>query len=392
MNSRYIKQHISKILSLILCVALVSAVYFVPASATHSNYNNKSDYWLANWYGLDELPYGSDTGVVYIYWANFQDTNSVYGRGDLTLCFDKCTYMERYHGDVSASIGGIDYVILDDYPNSHIWGMKSGSNFSFTCISDHPVLYTWSNTGEDWKQLPWTYCFTSEYTSVADGTGIYTTTTTLYVYVDINLNSVCGAQTPTGSYTWGLYSNSLMVNNLSGNWDKTEDYSVTFNVPKDSHNKFNNWNNAIADCPYIFEAYPTTAALMDWDLYYIENAIYNTLSNYLKSIDDTLYMQLDELYVISDTLQAILDGQDYPEGGLFNNTSDSDVIDGAIGEISSDTSAADYIHTLAVSFEFIRKLWDKIVGVFGFGSIIGLLLFLAFVAYLLGRALKGRSD
>lgn len=392
MNSRYILRHLFKILSLILCVALVSAVFFIPASATHSNYTNNSDYWLANWYGLDELPYGTNSGVVYIYWSRFANSASSYGRGDLTLCFDKCTYMERYHGDVTSSIGGVDYILLDDYPNSHLWGMKSGSFFSFSCVSDHPVLYTWGNTGENWKTLPWTYCYTSEYTSVADGTGIYTTTTTLYVYVDVNLNSVCNAQKPASSSTWGLYSNSLMINNLSGNWDKTEDYSVTFNVPCDSHNTFNNWNTANSDCPYIFEAYPSTSALLDWSLYYLENSIYNKLSYYLQDIDDVLCYQLDELYVISDILQSILNGQDYPDGGLFNDTSQSDVIDGAIGSISSDTSASDYIHTLAVSFEFIRKLWDKIVGVFGFGSIIGLLLFLAFVAYLLGRALKGRSE
>ena len=84
--------------------------------------------------------------------------------------------------------------------------------------------------------------------------------------------------------------------------------------------------------------------------------------------------------------------EDYPSGGLLNDKSYSDQIDGVIGEVKTDTSASQYITSLSASFIVIRGIWDKIVNTFGFASVIGLLLFLAFVAYLLGRALKGRSE
>ena len=112
----------------------------------------------------------------------------------------------------------------------------------------------------------------------------------------------------------------------------------------------------------------------------------------LGNIEGAIYEQNEMINQMNDTLSQIMHPEDYPAGGLLNDKSFSDKLDGVLGDINTDTSASQYITSLSASFIVIRGIWDKIVNSFGFAPVIGLLLFLAFVAYLLGRALKGRSE
>lgn len=415
---------IVKILSVFMCMSLVVSVFFVSATAGQYTDSNPSVYHLANWYGLDELPYGNDSGVVYL-----KTWNSEGKKIDLTICFNKCSPLVDYVGDrgsVTYTSGSNETALIDNFTYSHIWGLQSGAtshgnSFYFSCISDTPVYYTYGNTGENWKTLPWSYIseqvrITQKgFSSSSDSGEVESndvnvkTYRTIYVYLDVDLGAY-GFSIPSGN-RWYCYSNKLMTNSVSANYQKDymELYAITFNTPYDSQYEGNtNYNTAKSDVyTYAFACYPSTQALIDIKYFEKEQAMYQlfysrlgTISFDLSVIRDNIeyiYYNTDTIIENQNTIIEILQqlatgGETYPDDGLLNDKTYSDQVDGVIGDISTDTSSANFIHTLSASFIVIRGLWDKIVGIFGLYSVIGLLLFLAFTAYLLGRALKGRSD
>ena len=83
---------LKKVLFVVLTLSLIVTVFTISATAGEYPYINKSKYHLANWYGLDELPYGNDTGVVYLRHNNGKKWI------DLSICFDKCTPISQYFG------------------------------------------------------------------------------------------------------------------------------------------------------------------------------------------------------------------------------------------------------------------------------------------------------
>lgn len=399
-----------KCLCIVLTLLIVVTVFTISATAGQYTYINQSKYHLANWYGLDELPYGNDTGVVYLRHHNGKKWI------DLTICFDKCTPMSQYLGSLDDSVNYEDNSIIKDFNCSHLWGLKSGgalapdaNRFLFSCVSDSPILYTYGNTGEDWKTLPWTYVSTPVQRSTWNADlqngnvypGTFPSYKTCYVYLDVDLSSY--GFIPKSMTKYWVYSNKLMVNNLSGNYEKdnVDFYGVTFNIPYDSQysgsSTYFSQGNEITE--YALACYPSSDCLRDWQLMAKENSWYTKFFDSLKRIEDnqqkTLSFQTDvkaKLDEMNDTLSQIMHPEDYPSGGLLKDKTYSDKVDGLLGDVKTDTSASQYITSLSASFIVIRGLWDKIVNSFGFAPVIGLLLFLAFVAYLLGRALKGRSE
>ena len=401
---------LKKVLCVVLTLSLIVTVFTISATAGEYTYINKSKYHLANWYGLDELPYGDDTGVVYLRHHNGSKWI------DLTICFDKCTPISLYLGSLDDIENYEDNSIIKDFNCSHLWGLKSGgalapdaNRFLFSCVSDSPILYTYGNTGEDWKTLPWTYVSTPVQRSTWNADlqngnvtpGTFPSYKTCYVYLDVDLSSY--GFIPKSMTKYWVYSNKLMVNNLSGNYEKdnVDFYGVTFNIPHDSQysgsSTYFSQGNEITE--YALACYPSSDCLRDWQLMAKQNSWYTKFFDSLKRIEDnqqkTLTFQTDvksKLDEMNDTLSQIMHPEDYPSGGLLNDKSMSDKLDGVLGDISSDTSAGNFINTLSASFMVIRGIWDKIVSTFGLYSVIGLLLFLAFTAYLFGRALKGRDS
>lgn len=396
-----------KILSFVLIFVLTISVFSLTAFAGEYTDTNKSKYHLANWYGLDELPYGENSGVVYLKFHNGSKWI------DLTICFNKCTPMAQYVGSLDSPSNYENNVIIKDFACSHLWGLKSGAkvslgnSFYFSCVSDSPVLYTFGNTGENWKELKWSYVSTPVYRDfeTVDGQlGTLPSYKTCYVYLDVPLSTI-GFHMQTDA-RWYCYSNQLMVNNLSGNYskDNIDLIAITYNVPRDSNysgtDSYNTVKTDIAE--YAYACYPSSECLRDWQLWDLENKNFKKISDSLSMLDNlyfslggiegAIYDQNEKLDQMNETLNQIMHPEDYPSGGLLNDKSYSDQIDGVIGDINTDTSASQYITSLSASFIVIRGIWDKIVNTFGFAPVIGLLLFLAFVAYLLGRALKGRSE
>lgn len=401
---------VRKIFCTFLTLCLVITGFFVSALAGEYTGINKSKYHLANWYGLDELPYGNDTGVVYL------KTHNGVKWIDLTICFNKCSPLVDFIGDLGSATDtdtSQNQALIDNFNYTHIWGLKSGAtsngnSFYFSCISDSPVYYTYGNTGEDWKTFPFTYVSQAVWTSqkkppaneISDST--VKRYRTIYCYLDIDLGNY-GFRVNSGS-KWFCYSNKLMTNNVSGNYQKDyrELYAITFNTPLDSqYEGADNYNTAKTDVlEYAYACYPSSDCLRDWSLWNLENNSYNVLLNAINNVYDIESQQLEYLiYVSEDTyqirqlLQEIsTGGQEYPSGGSFSDDSLSSQVDGVLGDVQVNTNDSQFIHTLSSSFIIIRGLWDKIVEMFGLYGVIGLLLFLAFAAYLLGRALKGRDS
>lgn len=405
-----------KVFCTFLTLSLVITGFIIPVSAGQYTDHNRSNFHLANWYGLDELPYGNDSGVVYLKTYNGQKWV------DLTICFNKCTPLV----DVVGSLGSVavtstsnENALIDNFTYSHIWGLKSGArssgnSFYFSCISDTPVYYTYGNTGEDWKTLPWNYVSQVVYTSQTkpshdDGSGdvygAYSSVKryrTVYCYLDVDLGKY-GFSVPTDT-RWWCYSNKLMTNNVSGNYGKDymSYYSISFNTPCDSkYNGNTSYNTAKADVTsYAFCCYPSSECLRDWTRWDQENIYYQIFSQQLTSITSTQDQIFEQLqYISEDTLKIkeLLEnictgGQEYPADGSFKDDSLSSKVDSIIGDINTSNNDWQFIQTLSSSFIVIRGIWDKIISVFGLYGVIGLLLFLAFTAYLLGRALKGRND
>lgn len=391
-----------KVFCTFLTLALVITGFIIPVSAGQYTDHNRSNYHLANWYGLDELPYGNDSGVVYL--KTYNGKKWV----DLTICFNKLTPLSDYVGSLAdvSNYNGAN-IIIKEFTYNYMWGLQSGArsngnSFYFSCISDTPVYYTYGNTGEDWKTLPWTYVSSPIRHDKGDGTTVVPSYKTCYVYLDIDLGKF-GFSVPTDT-RWWCYSNKLMTNFLSSNYkkDNVDLISISFNTPADSkYDGITTYNTAKTDVlSYAYCCYPSSECLRDWTRWDEENSYYQIFSQHLTSIvynQDQIFEQIqfisNDTYEIKELLKNIASGgKDYPGNGLLNDKTYSDQIDGVMGDIKTDTSASQYIANLSASFIVIRGIWDKIVNTFGFAPVIGLLLFLAFVAYLLGRALKGRSD
>lgn len=397
-------------LCIVLTLSLIVTVFSISVTAGEYTYINKSKYHLANWYGLDELPFGNDTGVVYLRFNNGSKWI------DLTICFDKCTPISQYLGSLDDSNNYQNNSIIKDFNVTHLWGLTAShyttngvtyNSFALSVVSDSPVLYTYGNTGEDWKQLPWNYVSTpvqrSSWNADLQNGNVYPGTFPSYKTCYVSLNMVLpGFYFSNGTKYW-IYSNKLMVNNLYGNYskDNVDFYGMTFNIPKDSNYSGSSFifpeGTDVFD--YAFACYPSSDCLRDWQLMAKENSWYTKFFDSLKKIEDnqqkTLTFQTDvksKLDEMNETLNQIMHPEDYPSGGLLKDKSYSDKVDGLLGDVKIDNSASQYITSLSASFIVIRGLWDKIVNSFGFAPVIGLLLFLAFVAYLLGRALKGRSE
>lgn len=401
---------LKKVLCVVLTLSLIVTVFTISATAGQYTYINQSKYHLANWYGLDELPYGNDTGVVYLRYHNGSKWI------DLTICFDKCTPISQYLGSLDDSNNYQSNSIIKDFNVTHLWGLTAShyttngvtyNSFALSVVSDSPVLYTYGNTGENWKQLPWNYVSTpvqrSTWNYDLQNGNVFPGSFPSYKTCYVSLNTVLPGFYFSNNTTYWIYSNKLMVNNLSGNYskDNVDFYGMTFNIPKDS--QYSGSTFIFPDGTDVFDyalaCYPSSEALRDWQLMAKQNSWYTKFFDSLSKIEanqqKTLTFQTDvksKLDEMNDTLNQIMNPEDYPSGGLLNDKSYSDKVDGVIGDISTDTSASNFINTLSASFIVIRGIWDKIVGIFGLYSVIGLLLFLAFTAYLFGRALKGRDD
>ena len=402
-NENKVSTVLKKVLCIALTLALVVTVFTISATAGEYTSVNKSKYHLANWYGLDELPFGTDSGVLYLH--TYKDKNI-----DLTMVFDKCTPLSQFNGNVYVDDFDSNS-ITKNFVLSHLFSLRADSSSGHlvvSFISDSPVFYTYGNTGEDWQTLPWTSISQRvtlvglKYGSELPDTSYTPVYRTCYVYLDVDL-SLYGFDI-TSKNLFSAYSNKIAIQDIKSDFDKDSLnlHQIMLQRPYDSQHGLYYVSFNSRYVPYIYACYPSSECLRDWQLFDNENKNFQALFDRLEELENLNYYigemmnlmfeQNEKLDQMNETLNQIMHPEDYPSDGLLNDKSLSDKVDGVIGDIKTDTSASQYITSLSASFIVIRGIWDKIVNTFGFASVIGLLLFLAFVAYLLGRALKGRSD
>lgn len=402
-NENKVSTVLKKVLCIALTLALVVTVFTISATAGEYTSVNKSKYHLANWYGLDELPFGTDSGVLYLH--TYKDKNI-----DLTMVFDKCTPLSQFNGNVYVDDFDSNS-ITKNFVLSHLFSLRADSSSGHlvvSFISDSPVFYTYGNTGEDWHTLPWTSISQRvtlvglKYGSELPDTSYTPVYRTCYVYLDVDL-SLYGFDI-TSKNLFSAYSNKIAIQDIKSDFykDSLELSQINLQRPYDSQHGLYYVSFNSRYVPYIYACYPSSECLRDWQLFDNENKNFQALFDRLEELENLNYYigemmnlmfeQNEKLDQMNETLNQIMHPEDYPSDGLLNDKSLSDKVDGVIGDIKTDTSASQYITSLSASFIVIRGIWDKIVNTFGFASVIGLLLFLAFVAYLLGRALKGRSD
>lgn len=390
---------------LVVGIVLFNTVVVSLAAANYSTIND-TVYKSADAFGLEELPYGEDTGVV-----QFQ-----YGDNYLTLYFDKLSIYSDY------SIEDYEYTNLSDYYwNVHYVVNADGTyDYKFNIESDNPIYYKTS------------YDSTHKFSSTI---GKQTTRDVYYVdeYYELNGSPLPVMQTKT--YVIYTLNDFLLSSIVPSTWTLTGERRVYSNcyqsnltrigddffyLPQKASGQTNFVNGSSVG--YNVEYYPTCE--------YLQNSqIRSTLANQwymLMSIDDKIDAVLTELYSVNYYLSAIDDNIQYiyndvtlylplieydlaemlavlqemksgPEydssQGIGSNTEFGD----AFGNLTDDTvvpgiGTDSIVHSLGNSFLFIRSMFDKITVDLNLVYVISFLLGLSFIAYVLGRVIKNKMN
>ncbi len=360
---------------------------------------NKSGYHLANWWGLDELPFGEDSGVLYLKGSKIE--NNVQKDVDLTICFDKFSALDIYNGTIQRPGG--ENIILQNYTISHLWNatftfVSSKNSLTFRCYSDSPVYYMYGNTGESWKEIP---AEQTQFTSATlddtmpDGYGFVER---LAYYTVVNLVDI--------GFT--LSSNSFAMSNQLQCANFTNDTDVfSFVTPTNDGSLYNiSWNDVI---PYIYRAYPTSECLRDWQLYAMENEQYEFLNNKVSILLGVADAQLGWLEFISmdvmenlpsinqtlmdikHILVSLYSGPPFDDP-TDDNTDFSDSVGSYFGKDNQipDSGSNTVAQNFGSAFLFIRNQFDKLIDLTDTRYIIIFLLGMAFIAYTLGRVIKNK--
>lgn len=392
-----------KVLCIVLTLSLVTTIFTISATAGVYTDVNKSGYHIANWFGLDELPYGTDTGVFYMR-VEFYDSrypNEDPGHKDLTFFFNKLSILDNFRGNLTTD--DLKKTLVNQFSDSHCFSVKLvGADLKVSFISDSPVYYTWGDSWDTFIEIPASQ--RSIPISITDTQGNLTSTFVNYYYAydvsmlehfDWNSNNVfkCYFLSNVMLLDWNSFSSSELIkfnykNPLMSQFIDNGGslYRYTGITPTSTYD--------FGTPSYFYRAFPTSECLRDWQLYKMENSKFDELISALSASDYSglLTRIADNTDEIKDSVNKILNPEAYPDSGMLNDNTYSSQVDGVVGDVEVNTDASEYITTLSASFIVIRGIWDNIVNSFGFAPVIGLLLFLAFVAYLLGRALKGRSD
>lgn len=388
------------ILSLTLCYFTIS----VSASQRYVHVND-TVYESAKAYGLEELPYGTDTGVV-----QFQ-----YGDKFLTLYFDKLTIYQGTNGQFDN-----EGRYLNDWYWNAIYDDSSGElDYLFNCVSDSPIYYkiAYDSGGIFSSSIGTLTEYEVHYPVVVDGnTDSLSTIYDVYVLDNFRLSSLVPS-------SWSLTGERRVYSNC---YQLHADVVYTYYPYRASGPT--SWVNG-KNVGYNVEYYPTVEYLQNYDIRAqivtawkevvelqdittdILNELY-TVNVYLQDIRTYLYQanaKLLNIYNLQNVqlplinknltevisiLEEILSGPEYDSSqGIGSNTEFGD----AAGGLMQDTNVPDMDvggiqSNLGNSFMFIRNMFDWVTGKFNLGYIISFLLGLSFIAYVLGRVIKNKMN
>lgn len=397
------------ILSLTLCYFTISA-----SAAQRYVQVNDTVYKSANAYGWEELPYGTDTGVVQL----------GYGKDKyITFYFDKFTVYSNYSkSDVDIGIDRIAGNLNDYYWSIHFDNSSGKMDYRINIVSDSPIYYKTSyDSGALFSGAGGTVkTIYVPLNGVVDGNttnSVYSQSYKVYEYSDVYLSEFVGDwDMPSGSSYRTVYSNCYQTRFVSP-------YYYPFPASGFSSSLSNG-----AQVGYNVEYYPTVEYLQNYDIraqivtawkevvelqditndvlkeLYTVNVYLETIKNYLNSIDSTtlsLYSLLDiylpllnyNLGEILTVLEEILQGPEYDSSeGIGSDSSFGDAAGGLMQNTNvPDSGISSIQNNLKGSFLLIRGLFDEITGEwFPLQYVITFLLGLSFIAYVLGRVIKNK--
>ena len=392
------------IISTFLFVAVTLLYTSVPAFASNYVGMNDTVYKSADYWGLEDLPYGVDTGVI-----QFR-----YGSNYLTIYFDRLSVFDNYTNE--------DLDLGHDnswsYAKDHYWSCffdnSSGSwDYLLNIVSDSPIYYK--------KSYGSTQVFSSQIGTVQK---YYLTLNGIYQGDFINGGG--------GSQSYKVYTlTDYSLKQLVGDWvlpDASTQRTVFANCYQ--YKVDGNNNPYYVPCPaggvvptmtdgrqvgYNIKYYPSCEYLQNasirqqlldqfdlldgmWvDITDIKNELY-TVNEYLASLENislSIYDKLDLwLPLIDYHICELLEGYEYDSSqGIGSNTEFGDAAGGLMEDTVVPSVGTDGIVTnLGNSFLFIRNMFDRVTSEFNLIYVISFLLGLSFIAYTLGRSISNKMN
>lgn len=400
-----------KIMTTFLIISVT--LFYTSITAFASNYVGTNDtvYKSADYWGLEELPYGVDTGVV-----QFQYDKDKF----LTLYFDKLSIYDEYQTNIENDMWSFIY---DHYWNAR-WSVSGSTwDYKINIISDSPIYYkkAYAENGVFSSQIgtldTMPVYFYEEGSSVVSFIDY-----PVYILDGYSLSSLAGDWTINTSTTYRrIYSNCYQIQTKAING---YDYYVPFGgggvTPTPTDGRQVGYNlKYYPTCEYLQNASIRETLLQQYEeLINIESTtsdIYGelvTANVYLQNIRSYLYeanakllniynqetqefKKIDKnLIDIKGLLNEILTGQEYDSSsGIGSNTEFGDTAGGLMQDtVVPDVGTDSIVTNLGNSFLFIRNMFDRVTGEFNLTYVISFLLGLSFIAYVLGRVIKNKMN
>ena len=392
-----------RIFATFLILSLTLCYFTIGVSASDYSESNDTVYKSADYWGLEELPYGVNTGVV-----QFQ-----YDQGYLTLYFDRLSIYD----DFDISIFNETWSFIYDHYWSAYWDNSSGVwDYKINIMSDSPIYYKKSYTSNG--------IFSSSIGSLTTETVWYPDGNSgiefpVYLLEDYSLSSLVSGWTLNSSQAnRRVYSNCYQISQRTIN-------GYPYYIPARAGGSTVNPSN-LSQIGYNIEYYPSVEYLQNVSLRYsildefykvrtelidVNSHLYNvnvyieeiamyvanisTMTESIQFLSDIylpllnynlgeILAKLDEIKTgpAYDSSQSIGSNNEFGEavGGLTENTD--------VPNIGTESIATN----LGNSFLFIRNMFNRITGEFKLNYVIAFLLGMSFIAYTLGRVISNKMN
>ena len=400
------KRIITRIFATFLILSLTLCYFTIGVSASDYSGSNDTVYKGADYWGLEELPYGVNTGVV-----QFQ-----YNEGYLTLFFDRLSIYDDY----DLTIDNETWSFVYDHYWSAYWDNSSGEwDYIINIMSDSPIFYkkyysengVFSSTiGQLTTQTVWTY----------DGDTILGIEHPVYLLEDKSVNSLVPDWTLNSSSTKRtVYSNCYQISSQTIN-------GYPYYLPARAGGASATPTN-LKQIGYLVEYYPSVEYLQNVslrdsilteffqvrselvDLYqklYNANVYLEQILLYVSDIDMFvvgMHSLLDSylpllnynLGEILEKLEEIKTGPEYDSSqGIGSNTEFGDAVGGLLDDSTVlPNNGIDNIESnLGNSLAFVRVMFNRITTRFNLSYVITFLLGMSFIAYVLGRVISNKMN
>lgn len=398
------KRTITRIFATFLILSLTLCYFTISSSASDYSDLNDTVYWSADYYALEELPYGEDTGVIQFWYGSDKY---------LTFYFDKLSIYESYNRtDIDMGVDKLPTYAKDHYWQV-FWDSSSGVyDYRLNIVSDSPIYYTTSydtslHSGGISKTVYVPLYGLEDGSTVASQSQSYD----VYEYKDLMLSEIvnwtilgnennrsvvsncCQYRITSGRYSVYPALGTSFTNMRHGSqvgydisYYPTLEYLQNINIRDILLNQFDVMKEQLEYIQYIYGDM--------WTVNYYLDCILNADLSILTNVETYLPLMETRLLDIYNVLLEIKSGPEYDSSqGIGSNTEFGDTAGGLMQDTEVPSIGTDSIQSnLGSSFLFIRNMFDWVTGNFNLVYIISFLLGLSFIAYVLGRVIKNKMN